>query len=94
MCKACREQQPLTGNRCSACKSRAYKQKRYGCGCICGVPGPMDSNGLCRACNNEAGLRECRRCRQVQLTELSFETGRYCCRGCRNRARLIARGND
>ena len=77
-------------SQCKECRKEGYYQKRYPdlCGC-CLKPRPLDKNSVCRKCNMESGLRQCKGlCNQVLPVFLYFY-GRSCiCKECSKAKKL------
>jgi hypothetical protein len=50
---------PVT-SQCKECRSETYFGKKYPNTCNCCLKHrPIDSNGMCRKCNEDSGLRQC-----------------------------------
>lgn len=50
---------PVT-SQCKECRSESYFEKKYSTICNCCLKHrQIDSNGMCRKCNEESGLRQC-----------------------------------
>lgn len=79
--------------RCAECRSDAYFAGRYKTVCAqCLKPRPLARNKVCRGCNAEAGLRECRGpCGMLLLVQLEFYDRRAVCRRCLRASRSTAR---
>ena len=75
-------------SRCRACRKEAYYSSRYEKTCACCMKHrPLQSNGVCRTCNEESAVRECRHCARVLPLFLSF-FGRSCiCKDCRKESK-------
>ena len=73
-------------SRCRACRSEDYFSKRYETICAqCMRHRPLDSNGICKRCNEETGMRECNGCREILLLFVEFRGARKTCEKCRAR---------
>lgn len=75
---------PVT-SRCRSCRREDYFSKRYTTICQqCSKHRPLDSNLLCRACNADNGVRQCRGiCQEILPVLLGFERSRTVCKQCR-----------
>jgi hypothetical protein len=77
-------------SRCRGCRREEdYFSKRYQTRCgQCGRSRPLDRNRSCRACNEEAGLRQCRgACGELLPMYLEFYAGKGTCKRCAKAAR-------
>lgn len=75
---------PVT-SRCRTCRREDYYAARYPdevCAC-CMKHRPLDVNGECKKCNEEAGLRQCNNCRRVKPLWLNFYGRSRQCHDCR-----------
>jgi hypothetical protein len=74
---------PVT-SRCRDCRRRSYYSSRYETVCACCMENkPIDSNSICRKCNEEAGLRECVQCRKILPLYLKFYGRERRCKECK-----------
>ncbi len=75
---------PVT-SRCQTCRSEDYFTKRYKTVCVqCTRHRPLDDNRVCKKCNEESALRQCRGpCNQILPSFLSFDGKRTTCKTCR-----------
>ncbi len=75
---------PVT-SRCRACRREDGYKERYPdqiCGC-CMKHRPLDGDGVCMACHEELGLRECKgRCNRLLPNLLLFYGKRRVCKDC------------
>lgn len=68
---------------CASCRSDGYFQKRYPTPCsTCGRHRKLLSNGVCVKCNEEVGLRQCRKCGFLLPSLLSFHRKKKTCEQC------------
>ena len=75
---------PVT-SRCRMCRSNDYFRSRYKTICLqCRQPRPLNQNKVCKGCNEDSGLRECRgECGSLLPAALSFDGKRTTCKACR-----------
>lgn len=71
-------------SQCRDCRSDAYYKRRYpDSKCDqCLKHRPVNSNKICKGCNEDSGIRECRGCRQVKSALLEFYGEKTVCRQC------------
>jgi len=68
---------------CKACRSEVYFKNKYGLPCVsCHLFKRLETNSLCRDCNNEVGLRCCIRCREWLPVLVEFYENRNECKAC------------
>lgn len=68
---------------CRLCRSNDYYMKRYGKVCPnCMKAGKILSNGICKKCNHEIGLKQCKKCGQVLPAALCFYSTKSTCKQC------------
>ena len=78
------DEDPSQGTRpvrrkCRRCRSDAYYSKRYTDRCVnCHEPRRLNNNMVCPKCNEEAGLRECTRCKDVLPTMWFYGEKKRC----------------
>lgn len=72
-------------SRCRTCRSGDYFKGRYKTVCLqCQQPRPLNQNKVCKHCNEDSGLRECRgACGEILPAALSFDGKRTTCKSCR-----------
>lgn len=72
-------------SRCRDCRSEDYFTDRYKTVCgQCRRHRPLDQNRVCKKCNEDSGLRECRGpCESMLVALLSFDGKRTTCKACR-----------
>lgn len=82
--------------RCKACRSTAYRLRRYPTSCSgCDLNCRLDSNGRCAQCNAKSGLRVCRgACKELLPIALCFYSHKARCKEClrRDKERRSRRG--
>lgn len=73
---------------CKECRKEARYERAYpDLSCAqCLRHRPTQKNGVCRECNAETGLRECKTCAEVLPIMLEFQGRRSTCRTCRTSA--------
>lgn len=68
---------------CKDCRSNKYFASRYGTKCSkCEHYGFICSNDVCRKCNKEMGLRQCKKCHKVLPMALCFYDNKTTCKSC------------
>jgi hypothetical protein len=77
-------ERPVT-SRCRECRSEDYFKSRYKTVCAqCRRHRPLDQNRVCKKCNEESALRECRGpCGSLLPALISFDGKRTTCKSCR-----------
>jgi len=82
---------PVT-SRCRTCRSEDYFTDRYKTICgQCRRHRPLNQNRVCKQCNEDSGLRECRGvCGSILPALLSFDGKRTTCKSCRKLKQLAA----
>lgn len=77
-------ERPVT-SRCRECRSEDYFTARYKTVCgQCQRHRPLNNNRVCKRCNEDSGLRECRgTCGSLLPALLSFDGKRTTCKTCR-----------
>lgn len=69
---------------CKRCRSDRYYMNKYPLICSqCKKHRKLNQNNLCIKCNEEKGLRECRRCGKLLVAGLNFHGIRKTCTECR-----------
>lgn len=71
-------------SRCRSCRREVYYAKRYPdtiCA-SCQYHRPLDSDGVCRRCHEETGLRECRGCCRLLPALMAFYGRATTCKEC------------
>jgi hypothetical protein len=71
-------------SRCRSCRSEVRFERRYPDDLRHVHEAPaLDKNQVCRGCNEESGLRQCRgECQEMLPLFLKFEIKRLICRDC------------
>lgn len=79
--------------RCRSCRREDYFSKRYQTICMqCNHYRPLDTNDVCRGCNADNGVRQCKGvCSAILPILLSFERKRTICKDCRAATLTTAR---
>ncbi len=79
-------------SRCRECRSEDYFTDRYKTICgQCRRHRPLNQNHVCKQCNEDSGLRECRgTCSSILPALLSFDGKRTTCKSCRKLKQLAA----
>src|SRR5580692_5451527 len=70
---------------CKECRSDTYFEKRYPdnkCAMCLKHRKVINSNKVCKNCNEETSLRECNVCKQILPILLSFYGNRRACKSC------------
>lgn len=68
---------------CKECRSSDYFKNRYGTQCPkCSRYDKLSTNDICRKCNKEMGLKECKTCKQVLPVGLCFYDRYSVCKNC------------
>jgi hypothetical protein len=77
-------------SRCRLCRSEDYFTDRYETVCgQCRRHRPLNQNHVCKQCNEDSGLRECRgTCGSILPALLSFDGKRTTCKSCRKLKQL------
>jgi hypothetical protein len=80
---------PVT-SRCRLCRSDDYFASRYKTICAqCRKPRPLNQNRVCKRCNEDSALRECRGpCGALLPALISFDGKRTTCKSCRKLKQL------
>lgn len=80
-----RDRQREVTSQCRLCRSNGYFRSRYKTICLqCQQPRPLNQNKVCKHCNEDSGLRECRgSCGEILPAALSFDGKRTTCKACR-----------
>lgn len=80
---------------CKQCRKRKYQRARYQEPCIqCYQYTKVASNRLCSKCNEEKGLKECRKCGELLPIPLSFYKTRATCKTCLKTSSSSATENE
>lgn len=77
---------------CRKCRSDAYFEERYPTKCsLCEEHRPLWGNGICRECNEQMGLRECRTCTDLLPVLIGFYGHQRICKTCKRTRRSSGR---
>ncbi len=70
-------------SRCRECRREDYHARRYPTVCIqCLKHRALDTNSICRGCNEDNGMRQCLRCCELLLSFVEFRGSRRTCTKC------------
>src|ERR1700761_6013186 len=68
---------------CTSCLSARWRLRTYESMCeTCAEPSLLDSNKVCKKCNKEAGLYECRSCKHLLPLNFAFSGKHRQCKWC------------
>ena len=81
---------PVT-SQCRSCRSGAYYARKYpNSTCTsCSQNRRLDKNGVCPRCNEDAGLKQCKRCGDLLPLAWSFYAERKVCKLCLAQQRRV-----